>query len=142
MSKISVTTRVQAPLELVWHTYHTPQDIQHWNSATADWETVHARADFRVDGEFSYRMQAKDGSMGFDFVGIYRQIIPMQRIEYQFDDRMVSVTFSQQETAVQVCVTFDPETVYPEAQQRQGWQAILDHFAAYTESKYAAGQPH
>ena len=133
--KITVSTLAVAPLNEVWRAYTTPQDIKSWNAASADWHTTEASVDLRVGGKFSSRMEAKDGSFGFDFEGTYTQIVEGQSIQYQFGDRTASVQFEQQPEGVRVTVTFDAETLHPEEQQRQGWQAILDNFA-----RHVAGQ--
>ena len=104
-------------------------------AASADWHTTEASVDLQVGGKFSSRMEAKDGSFGFDFEGTYTQIVEGQSIQYQFGDRTASVQFEQQPEGVRVTVTFDAETLHPEEQQRQGWQAILDNFA-----RHVAGQ--
>lgn len=129
--KISVSTVVSAPLAEVWRAYTTPDDIQIWNTASADWHTTAATVDLRVGGHFSSRMEAKDGSIGFDFAGVYTQLITQQRIEYTFGDRRRTVEFSDGAGGVTVTVTFDAETTHPEEQQRRGWQAILDNFARH-----------
>ena len=133
--KITVSTLAVAPLNAVWLAYTNPQDIKSWNTASADWHTTEASVDLRVGGKFSSRMQAKDGSFGFDFEGTYTQIVECQWIEYQFGDRTASVQFEQQTEGVLVTVTFDSETMHPEEQQRQGWQAILDNFARNVAGK-------
>jgi len=132
--QITVETTIDAPVDKVWHAYVSPEHVTHWNFASDDWHCPNARADLREGGVFSSRMEAKDGSMGFDFEGTYTRIIPGERIEYTFGDRQAVVTFSQQAGKVRVSVTFDPETVYPLEQQRSGWQAILDNFAKHVAS--------
>lgn len=129
--KITVSTLARAPLEKVWRAYTTPEDIKVWNTASPDWHTTAASVDLRPGGQFSSRMEAKDGSFGFDFAGEYTRITPQQLIEYKFGDRVGRVEFSQEADGVRVTVTFDAETTHPEEQQRQGWQAILDNFAAH-----------
>ena len=129
--RISVTTTVAAPIEAVWRAYTTPEDIMQWNAASDDWHTTAASVDLRVGGRFSSRMEAKDGSMGFDFAGTYRRIEEHRLIEYSFGDRMAQVEFSEAANGVSVQVTFDSETTHPVDQQRTGWQAILDNFARH-----------
>lgn len=129
--RISVETRIAAPIEEVWRAYTTPADIMAWNAASDDWHTTSAAVDLREGGAFSSRMEAKDGSMGFDFAGTYTRIVPHERIEFSFGDRTAEVDFAQREGAVDVTVTFDPEDVYPEEHQRAGWQAILDNFGRH-----------
>ena len=139
MSTITVSTTVAAPLAEVWRAYTTPADIVAWNTASPDWHTTRAEVDLRVGGAFSSRMEAKDGSMGFDFAGTYTQVLPLERIEYAFGERRAQVTFSDDPAAggVTVQVSFDAESVYPEEQQRAGWQTILDNFKRHVESRKA-----
>lgn len=132
--KITVSTTVRAPIEQVWRAYTTPDDIKLWNAASDDWHTTAASVDLRVGGAFSSRMEAKDGSVGFDFAGTYTRIEPLQLIEYSFGERMAQVAFADSADGVQVTVTFDSENVYPIEQQRGGWQAILDSFGRYVEA--------
>ena len=133
--KITVSTTVHAPIEQVWHAYTTPDAIKAWNAASEDWHTTSASVDLRVGGVFSSRMEAKDGSMGFDFAGTYTRIEPQQLIEYSFGDRMAQVEFADGADGVLVTVTFDSENVYPVEQQRGGWLAILDNFGRYVAAR-------
>ncbi|MCY0964606.1 SRPBCC domain-containing protein [Parathalassolituus penaei] len=134
--KIVVSAQVDAPLADVWSAYTTPADIVNWNSASDDWCTRWATVDLRVGGEFCARMEARDGSVGFDFTGTYSVVEPMTLIEYHCWDRHVRVDFEAQEAAaVVVRVSFDPEDENPLELQRQGWQAILDNFARYVAAK-------
>jgi uncharacterized protein YndB with AHSA1/START domain len=133
--KITVETTVSAPIDKVWRAYTTPQDIMKWNAASADWHTTAATVDLRVGGAFSSRMEAKDGSTGFDFAGTYTKLIPEELIEYAFGDRNAQVRFEDTKQGVRVLVSFDAESTYPVEQQRDGWQAILDNFARYVEAK-------
>ena len=135
MTKIIVETQVKAPIEQVWQTYNRPADIEQWNTASPDWHTVHSKNDLRVGGQFSNRMEAKDGSMGFDFSGTYTEIIPYEKIVYQFGERTAEISFEQHNEIVLVIIQFDPENQYPIEQQQAGWQAILDNFAKYVEQK-------
>ena len=135
MTKITVQSIVHASIDQVWQIYNNPQDIEQWNTASPDWHTVNSVNDLRVGGQFSNRMEAKDGSMGFDFAGTYTQVIPHEKITYTFGDRLAEVIFKQEGSAVLVKISFDPETVYPIEQQQAGWQAILNNFARYVESK-------
>lgn len=136
--KITVSTLVAAPLEQVWQAYTTPADIVVWNTASADWHTTKATVDLRPGGQFSSRMEAKDGSFGFDFAGEYTQVVLHSLIEYRFGDRMGSVEFSEGSDGVTVTVTFDGEATHSEEQQRTGWQAILDSFARHVAGKLAS----
>ncbi|HSZ10753.1 MAG TPA: SRPBCC family protein [Rhizomicrobium sp.] len=136
--RITVETHVAAPIDVVWKAYTNPEDIKQWNAASDDWHTTAASADLREGGKFSSRMEAKDGSMGFDFAGTYTKIVPLKRIEYAFGDRTAEVDFTQSAGGVDVRVTFDAETTHPVEQQRGGWQAILNNFARHVETRKAA----
>lgn len=133
--KITVETNVHAPVADIWKAYTRPEDIKQWNTASEDWHTTQARVDLRVGGEFSSRMEAKDGSFGFDFAGTYTKIVPNELIEYTFGDRLGIVAFVATENGVTVSVTFDAESEHDVEQQRQGWQAILDNFAKHVEAQ-------
>lgn len=132
--KITVETRIEAPVEHVWRAWTTPDDIKQWNAASDDWHTTAASVDLRVGGAFSSRMEAKDGSAGFDFAGTYTAVVPRQRLECVFGDRTMQVAFIPDAGATVVRETFDAETVFPVEQQRLGWQAILDRFKRHVES--------
>lgn len=133
--KIDVETTVNAPIDEVWRAYTTPEDIMAWNAASDDWHTTAATVDLRDGGAFSSRMEAKDGSMGFDFAGTYTKIVPNQRIVYDFGGRKAEVTFTPGDDGVKVAVSFDAEDTHSIDQQREGWQAILDNFRRHTEAK-------
>lgn len=133
--KITVSTVVRAPLAEVWRAYTTPDDIKVWNAASSDWHTTQAEVDLRVGGKFCSRMEAKDGSFGFDFAGEYTKLIPQQLIEYIFDERNVSVNFTESSDEILVKISFDPESIHSEEQQREGWQAILNNFAKYVSER-------
>lgn len=132
--KITVERLVRAPITKVWSAYTTPADIKQWNAASDDWHTTKSTVDLRVGGQFSSRMEAKDGSFGFDFAGTYTKIEPEKLIEYTFGDRAAVVEFSPTADGVKVRVTFDPEAQNPADMQRAGWQAILDNFARHVEA--------
>ena len=132
--KISVETCVNAPMAAVWHAYTNPDDIKQWNAASDDWHTTQASVDLRVGGQFSSRMEAKDGSFGFDFAGTYTKVVPLQLLEYAFGDRTAVVEFSSGAQGVLVKVTFDAETEHSVEQQQEGWQSILNHFSKHVES--------
>lgn len=136
--KIIVSTLVAAPLRDVWQAYTTPEDIKAWNTASPDWHTTAASVDLRPGGAFSSRMEAKDGSFGFDFAGEYRRVEPYRLIEYVFGDRAGLVEFTEGAAGVTVTVTFDSEPSHSEEQQRTGWQAILDSFARHVAGKVAS----
>ena len=132
--KITVECRVHAPLAAVWKAYTTPEDIVQWNAASQDWHTTKATVDLRVGGAFSSRMEAKDGSFGFDFAGVYTKVIPQALIEYTFGDRTCIVEFLPHGDNVNLRVSFDPETQNSIERQREGWMAILSNFAKYVEA--------
>ena len=132
--KITVETNVTAPIDEVWKAYTTPADIKQWNAASDDWHTTSASVDLREGGRFSSRMEAKDGSMGFDFAGTYTKIIEPELIEYSFGDRNAKVEFTPSPTDVNVRVTFDSESTFSIDQQRQGWQSILNNFARHVKA--------
>jgi uncharacterized protein YndB with AHSA1/START domain len=133
--KITVETLVHAPVAKAWKAYTTPEDIKQWNTASDDWHTTQSMVDLRVGGAFTSRMEAKDGSFGFDFAGTYTKLVPHELIEYSFGDRLGVVEFLTAANGTTVRVTFEAETENPIEQQRQGWQAILDHFAKYVAAK-------
>jgi uncharacterized protein YndB with AHSA1/START domain len=132
--KINVETTVAAPMDKVWRAYTTPEDIKQWNAASDDWHTTAATVDLRVGGTFSSRMEAKDGSMGFDFAGTYTKIVEHELIEYAFGDRTAQVKFSTTPQGVAVQVSFDAESEYPVEQQQGGWQSILNNFKKHVEA--------
>lgn len=129
--QISVETLVDASFDEAWEAYTSPEHVTHWNFASDDWHCPSASAELKDGGKFSSRMEAKDGSFGFDFEGIYTKIIENKRIEYTFGDRKATVEFLPSDGKVLVRVSFDPENEYPVDQQRSGWQAILDNYARY-----------
>jgi uncharacterized protein YndB with AHSA1/START domain len=131
---ITVETVVHAPVEKVWRYWTEPEHIMQWNSATFEWHTPNARNDLRTGGDFVYRMEAKDGSIGFDFGGRYDQVKQHEIISYVMDDgRRCVVTFTPQDTYTKVTETFDAETQNSTDLQRAGWQAILDNFKRHVE---------
>lgn len=132
--KITVETTIKAPVTKVWRAYTTPEDIKQWNTASDDWHTTQSTVDLRVGGAFTSRMEAKNGSFGFDFAGTYTQVVPNELIEYAFGDRTGTVEFVTHSNDVTVRITFDAESEHPVEQQRQGWQAILNNFAKHVEA--------
>ena len=132
---ITIETTVNAPIDVVWRAWTTPDDIKQWNTASEDWHTTSASVDLREGGAFSSRMEARDGSMGFDFAGTYTRVVPNALIESQFGDRTLRVEFSSGSAGVTVRETFDAEPSHSIEQQREGWQAILDNFARHVECK-------
>ena len=134
--KISIETTVNASMESVWYTWITPGHIKEWNFASEEWCCPDAKIDFTVGGKFSYRMEAKDGSMGFDFDGTFTKIEPNESIEFSLgDDRKVRVAFSETTLGIRVVETFEAENEHTAEQQRQGWQSILDNFKQHIENK-------
>jgi uncharacterized protein YndB with AHSA1/START domain len=136
-NKITVETKVDAPIAAVWSAYVTPDDIVQWNAASDDWHTTKSTVDLRPGGQFSSRMEAKDGSFGFDFAGTYTKVVPHELIEYALGDRACAVQFFSKPDGVVVQVTFDAESENPLEQQRQGWQTILDNFTKHVRRKAA-----
>lgn len=132
--EIAIETTVNAPIEPVWLAWITPEDIKQWNFASEDWCCPDAKVDFRVGGNFILRMEAKDGSMGFDLEGQYTAIEEYKGVDYILaDDRKVSVRFIESEQGVRVTETFEAEDVHSAEQQRQGWQSILENFRKHVE---------
>ena len=131
---VSVQVTVDAPINTVWDCYTFPAHIVNWHFASNDWHTPRASVYLRVGGNFSSRMEAKDGSEGFDFEGTYTEIIEHEFIEYTFGDRLAQVSFAEEEDGVRVVVTFETEDENSAEDQRNGWQAILNNFAAYVRS--------
>ena len=131
---ITIETVVNAPVEKVWENWNAPEAIIKWNSAHPDWHTPWATNDLRVGGKITSRMEAKDGSMGFDFGGTYDEVELHKTIAYTLgDDRKVRITFTPEGNRTRVTETFDAEDQNPHDMQRAGWQAILDNFKSYTE---------
>src|ERR1700761_3823433 len=132
--KITVETKVDAPIDEVWRAWNNPYDIKQWNAASDDWHTSEATVDLREGGVFSSRMEAKDGSIGFDFAGTYTRVVEHKLIECSMGNRMLLVEFLAGAEGVTVRETFDSEPTHSEEQQRFGWQAILNNFAQYVEA--------
>ena len=131
--KITIEATVNAPVERVWKAWTTPSDIVQWNTASDDWHTTKAEVDLRVGGAFSSRMEAKDGSFGFDFAGTYTSVKEHELLECSLGDRQLRVEFMPGAAGVTVRETFDAEDSHSIEQQRQGWQAILDRFVKHVE---------
>lgn len=137
---ITIETLVKADLNTVWVAWSNPEDIKQWNAASDDWHTTQSTVDLCEGGKFSSRMEAKDGSAGFDFEGTYTRIVAQNIIEYRLEDgRDVKVEFTEGADGVIVRETFEAESQNDPELQRQGWQAILDNFARYVEAKYIGG---
>ncbi|MBP2000003.1 uncharacterized protein YndB with AHSA1/START domain [Paenibacillus shirakamiensis] len=134
-TKVTVQAVIQAPVEKVWAYWTEPDHIMKWNQPSEDWHAPRAENDLRVGGKFLTRMEAKDGSMGFDFGGIYDVVNQNEAIGYTIEDgRRVVIHFERQENETKVVQTFDAESVHPIEFQQAGWQAILDNFKTYTEN--------
>ena len=134
--KISIETVVKSDLDTVWLVWNNPEEIKQWNTASEDWHTTESKVDLREGGTFFSRMEAKDGSMGFDFSGTFSKVIENQLIEYSMaDGRSVVIEFSLVENGIKVEETFETESQNEAEQQRQGWQSILNNFAKHVESK-------
>jgi uncharacterized protein YndB with AHSA1/START domain len=135
-TKVTVAVAIDAPVSVVWECFTTPVHITKWNQASPDWHTPSATSDLRVGGRFCSRMEAVDGSAGFDFEGTYTVVEPHARLAYTTDDgRQVQVDFHEEGSATRVTETFDAEHENPVDMQRVGWQAILDAFKAYVEAR-------
>ncbi len=132
---ITVSVKVASPIEKVWEYFNEPTHIMAWSHATADWHTPHAENDLRIGGKFLMRMAAKDGSTSFDFIGTYTKVDLKSEIHYIMSDgREVVILFKKDGDTTMVTEIFDPESENPLDMQRDGWQAILNNFKAYTES--------
>lgn len=132
---VQISAEVNAPIEKVWEYFTGEQHIVHWNQASPDWHCPIAQNDVKKDGKFKFRMEAKDGSYGFDFEGTYDEVQPQQLIEYTMaDGRKVSIHFSEKDDHTHVAESFEAENENPVEMQRAGWQAILDSFKSYTET--------
>jgi uncharacterized protein YndB with AHSA1/START domain len=132
---ITIETTVAAPITKVWKYWSTPDDIKKWNAASDDWHTTKAENDLRVGGTFSSRMEAKDGSFGFDFGGIYDEVKENEYIAYTIGDgRKVKVNFLEDGGETKIVETFEAENTNSIEMQKGGWQAILDNFKNYTET--------
>lgn len=131
---ITVQSTIQAGAGKVWEYYTSPEHIVHWNFADPSWCCPGAENDMRVGGTYKARMEAKDGSFGFDFEAIYTTINPGKEFSYEFGGRTATVQFNDLGSQTEVVVTFDPESENPVEMQRGGWQAILDNFKTYTEN--------
>lgn len=132
--KITVATTVNAPIAKVWQAYTDPSHVTQWNAASDEWHCPRATSELREGGPFCYRMEAKDGSIGFDFAGAFTEIVEHKSIAYAFGDRTARVDFIPVGGGVEVRVAFDAETTFPVEKQRDGWQAILNNFARHAVS--------
>lgn len=135
-TKITVSTTVNVPVEKAWEIWGKPEHITQWNSASPDWHTPRAENDLRTGGKFSSRMEAKDGSFGFDFGGVYDEVIDHKAIRYTMGDgRKVDIQFDGNGNQTTITETFDAESENPVEMQRGGWQAIMDNYKKYAEAQ-------
>ncbi|MEP7106373.1 MAG: SRPBCC family protein [Ferruginibacter sp.] len=140
-SIITVENTINSPVEKVWEYWTKPEHITRWNNASEDWHTPHAENDLRVGGNFLSRMESRDGTMGFDFGGVYDVITNNEYIEYTIGDgRKVKITFSPHGNGTKVVESFEAEATNSIEMQQGGWQAILDNFKKYTEATHPGNQ--
>jgi uncharacterized protein YndB with AHSA1/START domain len=133
-TKITVEASINAPVEKVWKAFSSPEDIVKWNNASDDWHTTRAENDLRTGGKFLSRMEAKDGSFGFDFGGVYDDVQQHRLIQYTMaDSRTVKVMFEDGGDKTKIVETFDAEDTHSIEMQRGGWQSILNNFKKYVE---------
>ncbi|WP_312793177.1 SRPBCC family protein [Sphingobacterium sp.] len=141
MEKIKIEAHINVRVESIWNAYNSAEDIMQWNHASDDWHCTSSINDLRIGGKFKNRMEAKDGSMGFDFEGTYTNLEPFKKIAYVMPDgRHVSIYFESKKSATDIIVIFDAESENPIGMQRDGWQAILNNFKSYVEKTYANTQ--
>lgn len=132
--KITIETEVAAPLKEVWDAWVTPDHITKWNFAIDEWCCPRAEIDLKIGGTFKYRMEAKDGSFGFDFEGVFTNVAPQQSLHFKLgDDRLVTIEFQQTANGTRVAETFEAEDENSAEQQKQGWQSILNNFKKHVE---------
>lgn len=135
ITKVKIEAAVSADSKKVWEYYTKPEHITKWNFAADDWHCPRAENDLRVGGKLSSRMEAKDGSFGFDFEAIYNEIVDQKKITYTIaDGRKVTIHFEDRDSKTSISTIFDAENENPVEMQRAGWQAILDNFKKYVES--------
>ena len=136
MDPITIDITILAPVEKVWEYYNEPKHIVKWNFAHESWHCPSSENDLRVGGKFNNRMEAKDGSFGFDFVGIYDEVVKNELIKYHMEDgRNVEIIFEKiDENTTKVKISFDPEKQNSAEMQRDGWYSILNFFHKYVEN--------
>ena len=134
LEKIQVSVSVTADKQKVWEYYTSPEHITQWNFADPSWHCPSATNDMKVGGVYKARMEARDGSFGFDFEAIYTEINNQESFTYQFGDRLAKIEFNYKNNQTEVIITFDPETENSIELQKNGWQAILNNFKEYVES--------
>jgi uncharacterized protein YndB with AHSA1/START domain len=130
---ITISTHINNDIQTVWERYTQPEHITQWNFADVSWCCPYAENDLRVGGKYLARMEAKDGSFGFDFEAKYTLVSMHERLVYEFGGRMASIQFASDETGTEVRITFDPESENAVELQQQGWQSILNRFKSYAE---------
>lgn len=131
---VTIVAKVNAPIEKVWELWNGPEHIIKWNTANDDWQTTNSQNDLKIGGKFSSRMEAKDGSFGFDFGGVYDEVDEHERIVYTMgDDRKVWTTFTKVDGGTEIITTFEAESQNPVKFQKAGWQSILNSFKKYSE---------
>lgn len=133
-TKITVSAWIDAPLAKAWDSYTNPAHIVNWNYADAGWHCPSAFNDMKIGGLYKARMEARDGSFGFDFEAVYTEIAVENYFTYEFGGRVATVEFRKTDNKTEVVVTFDAETENPVDLQKAGWQAILNNFKIYTET--------
>lgn len=134
MEKIIIQSTIAADKQKVWDYYTLPEHITKWNFADSSWHCPTATNDLKIGGRYFARMEAKDGSFGFDFEAIYSEIVDGEKFSYDFGGRHATIKFKDQNEKTEVTISFDPETENPIDLQRNGWQSILNNFKKYTES--------
>lgn len=134
-TKLTVSTTVDKDINTVWNSYTQPQHITQWNFATDDWQCPTAENDLQAGGKYKARMEAKDGSFGFDFEAIYDEVVDKKKLAYTMPDGRQAITdFEDINGKTTVTTAFDPESVNPVEMQQQGWQMILENFRKYSET--------
>ncbi len=132
---VTIEATVNAPVDKVWNYWTAPKHITQWNNASPDWHSPRAENDLKVGGRLSIRMEAKDGSFGFDFEGVYDKVVTNKQIAYTMSDgRKVETNFTSNGNTTKIVTVFDAEGENPVDMQREGWQAILNNFKNYTEA--------
>jgi uncharacterized protein YndB with AHSA1/START domain len=136
--KIEIESTIDCPVENVWKSWTSPEHIKEWNAASADWHTTNVETDVKEGGKFNYRMEAKDGSAGFDFKGTFTEVKENELLAYDVEDgRKVTVRFSKTDgEKTHLKQVFETEEDNEVEMQRAGWQSILDNFKKYTEAKF------
>jgi len=131
---ITIEALINAPIEKVWECWTAPEHITQWNQASDDWHCPKGVNDLRPGGQFSFTMAARDGSVEFDFAGVYDEVKMHEKIAYTLgDERKVEVIFSKDGSSTKIVETFEAENTHSHEMQKAGWQAILDNFKRYTE---------